>query len=97
MSTNYFIRDLNIDSLVADGRRLEVVANNLPLWGGAQLAIDTTLVSPVGSNSTPIPNAHVLDGLASRRARRRKESTYPELLHSDRVRMIVLALEIGGR
>ena len=29
-----------------DGRRLEVVADGLPLFGGVQLAIDTTLVSP---------------------------------------------------
>ena len=29
-----------------DGRRLEVVADGLTLWQAAQLAIDTTLVSP---------------------------------------------------
>ena len=29
------------------GRRLEVVADGLPLHGGAQLAIDTTMVSPL--------------------------------------------------
>ena len=28
-----------------DGRRLEVVVDGLPLWDGAQLAIDTTMVS----------------------------------------------------
>ena len=28
-----------------DNRRLEVVADGLPLFGGVQLAIDTTLVS----------------------------------------------------
>ena len=33
-----------------DGRRLEVVADGLPLHGGAQLAIDTTMVSPLHSN-----------------------------------------------
>ena len=30
-----------------DGRRLEVVADGLTLWHGSQLAIDTTLVSPL--------------------------------------------------
>ena len=30
-----------------DSRRLEVVADGLPLFGGMQLAIDTTLVSAV--------------------------------------------------
>ena len=32
--------------------RIEVIANGLPLWGRAQLAVDTTLVSPLDS-----PNA----------------------------------------
>ena len=39
--TNCFMRDMNLDVPPNDGRRLEVVANNLPLWNGAQLAIDT--------------------------------------------------------
>ena len=30
-----------------DNRRLEVVVDGLPLFRGAQLAIDTTMVSPV--------------------------------------------------
>ena len=34
-----------------DGRHLEVVANGVPLFHGAQLAIDTTLVSPVGRDA----------------------------------------------
>ena len=36
-----------------DGRRLEVVADGLTLWGGAQLAIDTTLVSPFHQDGSP--------------------------------------------
>ncbi|CAE7449568.1 unnamed protein product [Symbiodinium natans] len=28
-------------------RRSEVICNGLPLWGGMQLAVDTTLLSPV--------------------------------------------------
>ena len=40
------LRELNLKELDnEDGRRLKVVANNLPLWNGAQLAVDTTLVS----------------------------------------------------
>ena len=35
---------LVIDVLVSDARRIEVVANGLPLWHGAQLAIDATIV-----------------------------------------------------
>ena len=36
-----------------DERRIEVIANGLPFWGGAQLAVDTTLVSPLTSAAPP--------------------------------------------
>ena len=75
VATNVFLRDLNIPSPPADGRRLEVVANNLPLWNGAQLAIDVTLVSPVQRNGVSIPGAHHTDGIAAARAVRRKART----------------------
>ena len=46
MSTNVFVKKLDlIAPNVMDERRLEVVAEGLPLHGGAQLVIDTTLVS----------------------------------------------------
>ena len=45
VSTNVHVRDLDLADLNAvDGRRLEVVADGLSLWHGAQLATDTTLV-----------------------------------------------------
>ena len=37
--------DLGVPNGWRDNRRLEVVANGLPLFGGVQLAIETTLVS----------------------------------------------------
>ena len=44
---NVFVRDMDLhDFNRLDGRRLEVVVDGLPLWNGAQLAIDTTMVSP---------------------------------------------------
>ena len=98
MATNVFVRDLNLPSPPRDGRRLEVVANNLPLWNGVQLAIDVTLVSPLRRNGEPIPGAADTDGVAAARARRRKERLYPELAGgSRRARLVVLALEVGGR
>jgi len=97
VNTNAFVRDLNLETSVTDGRRLEIIANNLPLYNGMQFAIDTTLVSPVSANSRPHRNAHVRDGISLLRARRRKERTYHELMHSDRVRLIVIALQTGGR
>ena len=77
---NVFVRDLDlgvVDRL--DARRLEVVADGLPLFGGAQLAIDTTLVSAIRQDGTPRRGAATRDGVALLEARRRKARTYPEL------------------
>ena len=42
------LRDMNLDLAASgDARRIEVVANGLPIWRGVQVAVDTTLVSPV--------------------------------------------------
>ena len=38
---------------VLDNSRLEVVVDGLPLFNGAQLAVDTTLVSPIRHDGTP--------------------------------------------
>ena len=46
VSTNVFVRDSDLGQFNhLECRRLEVVADGLSLFGGAQLAIDTTLVS----------------------------------------------------
>ena len=81
-----------------DARRLEVLVDGLPLYGGAQLAIDTTLVSPIRGDGTARPGTtkHQWHHLAQ--ARRRKERTYPELVdRRSRARLVVLAGEVGGR
>ena len=62
-----------------DGRRLEVVAEGLPLFGGAQLALDTTLVSALHCDGSTRPHAADVDGVALSPRRRRKEVTYAEL------------------
>ena len=84
--TNVMVRDMDlVPNDRVDNRRLEVVADGLPLFGGAQLAIDTTLVSAI-------------DGVALAAARRNKARTYPELSGGDgRARLVVLAAEVGGR
>ena len=75
-----FVRDVDLASFDnLDGRRLEVVADRLPLHGGAQVAIDTTMVSPLHSNGVDRRGASVMKGLALEAARKRKEITYPEL------------------
>ena len=40
---NAFLRDMNIGVGANDGRRIEVPAQDLPCFGGAQLAVDVTL------------------------------------------------------
>ena len=47
VTTNVMVRDLDlVPQERVDGRRLEVVADGLPLFHGAQLAVDTTMVAP---------------------------------------------------
>ena len=54
MTTNILVRDLDLaEPNAVDGRRLEVVGYGSPLFGGAQLAIDTTLVSTLHANGLP--------------------------------------------
>ena len=72
--------------------------DGLPLFAGAQLAVDTTLVSALHANGEPHRGAAAEDGVALVAARRRKERTYPELVGLGRcARLVVLAVEVGGR
>ena len=81
-----------------DSHRLEVVADGLTLWRGAQLAIDTTMESPLRRDGTTRPRAANFDGAALGVAQRRKEATYPELSgEGGRARLVVVAEEVGGR
>ena len=72
--------------------------DGLPLFGGAQLAIDTTLVSSVQADGRPRPQCARVDGAALSEAHRRKQRTYPEVSGTQgRARLVVLAAEVGGR
>ena len=99
VSTNVFVCDLDLLAPnVQDARRLEIVAEGLPLHGGAQLAVDTTLVSAHHCDGTARPGAAHIDGAALVVARCRKERAYPELVGPrSRAKMVVLAGEVGGR
>ena len=46
------MRDLDLGAPVTDTRRLEVVVDGLPLFGGVQLAVDTTLVSTLNCDGS---------------------------------------------
>ena len=76
---------------------LDFAATSLPVWGGAQLAIDTTLVAPLTSNGQPRRRRGAFQGAALHDARLRKSRAYPELLRFNRCHLVVLALEVGGR
>ena len=98
VATNVLVRDLDIPVPVNDGRRLEVVVDGLPLFGGAQLAVDTTLVSSLHCDGSPHRGAADVDGAVLVAARRRKERTYPELVRPGRrARLVVLAGDVAGR
>ena len=97
--TNIMVRDMDVAlPNTGNSRRIEVLADGLALFGGVQLAIDTTLVSLLHADGSARPGAAQNDGVALRVAIRQKERRYPELSgHNNRCRMVVLAGEVGGR
>ena len=97
MRTNVFIRDRDLGAFnLLDTRRLEVVVDGLP--GGAQLAVDTTLVCPLTREGEARPRAVTVSGACLTVARRRKEAWCPELVGDNgKGRLVVLAGEVGGR
>ena len=90
-------RDMNVHVRADDERRIEVLAQDLPCFGGAQLAIDVTLRSALISSGETQLHAADVDGAILLEARRDKEATYPELAWSTRCRLFVVAVETGGR
>ena len=77
-----------------ENRKLEVVVDGLPLFRGAQLAIDTTMVSPVGCDGTARRQCATISGAALDQSRRRKERTYNELAQPHgRARLVVLGCD----
>ena len=98
VTTNTLLTDLNIDHIHRqDDRRIEVIANGLPISGGAQLAVDTTIFSPLTTDGQPRRRAGQYAGTALTETRRRKERTYPEFMRSRRCRLVVLGIETGGK
>ena len=97
VAANVLLRDLNVIAQRHDDRRLEVIANGLPLWGGVQLAVDTTLVSALDASGRPRWHQRRTLGAALRIARLAKERTYPERIRAQRCRLVVLAIEVAGR
>ena len=94
---NVFLRDMNVNVPAQDSRQIEVLAQGLPCYGGIQLAVDITLRSAVSCAGEAHPHAADHDGAVLLQARQDKEATYPELASSGRCKLVVLAMETGGR
>ena len=67
VTSNVLIRDLDLPVPATDGRRLEVVVDGLPLFGGCQLAVDTTLVCALHCDGSPHNGAADADGVVLQR------------------------------
>ena len=79
MHTNIPLNQMNLPHPPQDSRAIEVLVNGLPLWHGAQVAVDATLVSPVGRDGLPRRRADTHPGATVQEAARRKRTqTYPE-------------------
>ena len=81
---------MNVDVVASDGRRIEVLAQDLPCFGGAQLAVDITLRCVLTRAGEPHRNAANVDGAVLVNARRDKEAKYPELVASSRCKLVVV-------
>ena len=99
MCTNVMVRNLDIEGgNPVDARRLEIVVDGLTIFDGAQLAVDTTMVSPLQWDGTARRRAADHNGAALEDARRRKERAYPEFSgERGRARLVVLGAEVGER
>ena len=96
------VRVADLDLLPQGGSttgRLRLWQTDFPLFHGAQLAVDATLVSLVRGDGSARRQCADHDGAALQQARRQKENTYPELARprGGRARLVVLGCEIGGR
>ena len=89
--------DMNVAVRANDERAVEVLTSGLPLFHGAQLAVDITLRCALTASGTPRPGAAAVDGIVCAGARADKELKYSELLSGDRCRLVVVAMETGGR
>ena len=98
VATNVFLCDMNVGLPLADSRRIDVLANGLPLRQGAQVAADTTLVCPPTRSGEPRPGAEREPGLALQTAANRKRrAVYSELVAVRRCKLVVLGVEVGVR
>ena len=93
------VRDLDVPGVHPDdGRKIEVIMEGTPLYGGRQLAVDATLVSPLGRDGGVKFASDSVDGAALATARAKKETdTYADVVRSHRCQFLTAGMEVGGR
>ena len=67
---------MNVAVPANDARAVEVLASGLPLFHGAQLAVDITLRCALTATGMPRPGAAAVDGIVCMAARDDKELKY---------------------
>ena len=72
---NVKLRDMNVLVRADDERCIKVLASGLPLFHGAQLAVDITLRCALTCGGDPRPGAARADGIVCNTARAEKERT----------------------
>ena len=99
VTTNVLVRGLGlVGPDVEDNRRLEVVADGLPLFGGAQLAIDTTVVSALRADGTPGGGQRPMtEATAEARLDAGNAGLTPSWLVCTEGRASWFSVEVGGR
>ena len=87
-------RDLDLEAFnPLDGRRIEVIVDTWHSWRWTP-----QLVAPLHGDGRARRNTATTSGVALQAAHRAKETTHPELSgEGGRVRLVVLAAEVGGR
>ena len=96
--THTYLNDLNVLRVKpTDGRRLEVVLRGLPANLVGQVAVDATLVSPLTRKGAARPRAHWQDGAALKDARKKKVTTFSELLKTRRCTLAIAEMNVGER
>ena len=96
---NFMLRDGGINGVGAgDKRSIEVVATGLSYERGVPIAADCTLVSPLSAKGIPHSGASHRPGITlERAAMEKRRRQYPELACSNDLRLVVAAVETGGR
>lgn len=75
-----FLRDLDIGMQAQDGRRVDLIARGLPVYGGLPSCGDASMVSALHADGAPWPRAATEDGVALQRAAETHEDTYTRSL-----------------